>query len=101
MGDFRDLHTNHVKERTCRSIQAAGFAPWYLDYCERADLLTQALSRYNNGRLKRTLCELFICEELPTLRAIMEEASTLSGDPKETAKPFQEIARAHIKNEKA
>jgi len=100
MSDFRDLSTNHVKERTCRGIAAAGFAPWYRDYCERADLLTEALTRYNNGRLKRYLCELFICEELPALRGIMEEAKELCGDPKELAKPFQAIARSHLEKEK-
>ena len=101
MGDFRDLNTNHVKERTCRSVRADGFAPWYLEYCGRADLLTQALSRYNNGRMKRALCELFICEDMKTLRGIMEEASTLCGSPKETAKPFSEIVRMHLEKEKA
>lgn len=101
MSDFRDLHTNGVKNRTCTIVAKDGFAAWYADYSERADLLSQALLHYNNGRMKRYLCELFICEELPTLRSIMEEAKALSGEPKEAAKPFQAIVLAHIKNEKA
>ena len=101
MSDFRDLNTNGVKNRTCTTVAKAGFAAWYSDYCERADLLSQALSRYNNGRLKRYLCELFICEELPALRCIMEEAKALSGSPKELGKAFQEIAQSHLEKEKA
>ena len=28
MGDFRDLNTGHVKERTCRAVAAEGLPGW-------------------------------------------------------------------------
>ena len=89
MGDFRDLNTNHVKERICREIAAEGFDAWYQKYTECADLLTVALERYNNGRMKRYLCELFIQQDIKTLRSIMREAEKLTGTPKENGKAFQ------------
>lgn len=92
MDDFRDLNTNHVKERTCLNIAETGFDGWYREYTERAELLTEALERYNNGRMKRYLCELFIQQELQTLRRIMQKAEPLAGLPaKEAGKGFQVI----------
>ncbi len=96
MGDFSDLTTNHVKERTCQCVAAHGFEAWYRDYAERAELLTLALVRYNNGRMKRFLCELFIQQEISTLREIMQKAEALSGSPKEIGKAFQEITQSII-----
>jgi len=96
MGDFSDLNTNHVKTRTCSAIAASGFASWYREYEERADLLTTALERYNNGRMKRYLCELFIQQDIETLRNLMRHAEALSGNTKETGKAFQEIVRSEI-----
>jgi hypothetical protein len=94
MSDFSDLNTNHVKERTGKSIIADGFEAWYQDYKERADLLTVALERYNNGRMKRYLCELFIQQDIGTLRTIMQKAEGISGTPKEAGKAFQEIVQS-------
>lgn len=91
MGDFSDLNTNHVKERTCRAVAARGLADWQQEYQSRADLLTVALARYNNGRMKRYLCELFIQQPLSTLQEIMDRAEALSGSPKECGKAFQAI----------
>ena len=71
MGDFRDLDTGRVKERTCRAVAAEGLPAWLAEYEEKADLLTVALERYNNGRMKRYLCELFLQQDLDTLRRIM------------------------------
>ena len=88
MGDFSDLNTNHVKERTCESIRTGGFEAWYQEYKERADMLTIALERYNNGRMKRYLCELFIQQDIDILRTIMHQAKGLSGNPKEVGKTF-------------
>ena len=93
MGDFRDLNTGHAKERTCRAVAEAGLASWMEDYEAKADLLTLALERYNNGRMKRFLCELFIQQELNTLQAIMTRAESLSGTPKECGKAFQALVR--------
>lgn len=91
MGDFRDLNTGNVKQRTCRSIAADGFDAWYADYCERADLLAVALARYNDGRMKRYLCELFIQKDVEALREIMRQAEALAGTPKENGKAFRTI----------
>ena len=92
MGDFSDLNTNHVKDRTCTTVSQSGFDAWYKEYVERADLLTVALERYNNGRMKRYLCELFIQQDINTLRRIMQQASTLSGDSGEVGKAFKSIS---------
>ena len=72
MGDFRDLDTGRVKERTCRAVAA--------------------LERYNNGRMKRYLCELFLQQDLDTLRRIMARAEALEGaDSKELGRAFQAL----------
>jgi hypothetical protein len=94
MSDFRDLNTNHVKARTGKSVMTGGFEAWYLEYKERADMLTAALERYNNGRMKRYLCELFIQRDIGTLRTIMRRAEEISGPPKEAGKAFQELVRS-------
>ena len=94
MGDFRDLNTNHVKERTCVEIASSGFERWYQEYVERAELLSVALERYNNGRMKRFLCELFIQQDITVLREIMGQAGQLSDTPKENGKRFRQIAKA-------
>ncbi len=91
MGDFKDLSTNHAKERNSEHIASEGFEDWYAEYVERADLLTIALERYNNGRMKRYLCELFIQQDIETLREIMTLAETLNGTQKEKGRAFQEI----------
>ena len=70
MGEFSDLHTDHAKEKNCRKIAETGFEQWYQEYEKKADLLTIALERYNNGRMKRYLCELFIQQDLKTLEEI-------------------------------
>jgi len=94
MGDFRDLNTNNVKGRTCQRIASEGFEHWYVEYAERADLLTLALERYNDGRMKRFLCELFIQKEIETLRKIMILAETLNGTPKEIGTAFKLIVQS-------
>ncbi|MEA4964705.1 MAG: DUF3795 domain-containing protein [Oscillospiraceae bacterium] len=99
MGDFSDLNTNHVKQRTCAAVASAGFDAWYAEYTERAELLTIALARYNDGRMKRFLCELFIQRDILTLREIMRRAENLSGTPKENGKAFRSIADAACSEE--
>ncbi len=94
MSDFRDLNTGSVKPRTCAAVAGTGFAVWYRDYCECADLLTFALARYNDGRMKRFLCELFLQEELSLLREILRRAQPLNGTPKENGKPFRALVAA-------
>lgn len=99
MGDFSDLNTNHVKERSCGQIAAEGLDSWLRELEAKADLLTIALERYNNGRMKRYLCELFIQREPETLRHIMEQASGLSGSPKKRGKAFRALAEKIIGDE--
>ncbi len=91
MSDFRDLDTDNVKIRSCTSIAASGFAQWYAEYSERAELLTAALERYNDGRMKRFLCELFIKSDISLLRNIMHRGEDLNGTPKENGKKFKEL----------
>ncbi len=93
MGEFSDLRTDNAKIKNCRLVEKDGFDAWYARYRERAELLTEALARYNNGRMKRYLCELFIQKDIDTLRMIMQKAEALQGTPKELGKAFQEIAR--------
>lgn len=97
MGDFSDLNTNHVKERTCKIIAEQGFEAWYQDYRERVVLLSMALERYNNGRMKRYLCQLFIQQDMKTLKEIMRQAGQLSGSPKELGMAFQKITEESVK----
>lgn len=68
-----------------------GFDFWYHDNIERKTLLTIALQKYNNGRMKRFLCELFMKEELIDLREIMEKAKELTGMQKEVSLGFKRI----------
>lgn len=96
MSDFTDLNTNHVKERTCKIVSEKGFEIWRKDYEERADLLTFALERYNNGRMKRYLCELFIQQDLITLKEILHLADALSGSPKDIGESFKKIVQTII-----
>ncbi len=94
MGDFRDLNTNNAKMRNCRAVASAGFEAWYAEYAERADMLTEALENYNDGRLKRFLCELFIRRSISDLRDIMLRARNLTGTLKEKGKALRELAES-------
>lgn len=94
MGDFRDLDTGNVKRRTGEAVSEHGFDAWYAEYAERAGLLTEALAKYNDGRMKRWLCELFIKQDIALLREIMSRAAALCGTPRENGKAFREIADA-------
>ena len=73
-------------------MAAEGLPAWLAEYEEKADLLTVALERYNNGRMKRYLCELFLQQDLDTLRRIMARAEVLEGaDSKELGRAFQAL----------
>lgn len=97
MGDFSDLNTNNAKLRTCGDVASSGFDAWYGDYRVKAEMLTEALERYNDGRMKRYLCELFIQNELPVLREIMSRASDLSGTKKEIGAAFRQTADSALR----
>ncbi len=98
MGDFRDLNTDNVKLRTCNCVAQEGFANWYNDYIRKADLMTTALARYNNGRMKRYICELFIRQDLETLKNIMDKANSIPSDVTDISKAFRLIAEEVIGN---
>lgn len=97
IGDFSDLNTNEHYSKVCYCISENGFDFWYQEYIERKVLLTTALEKYNNGRMKRYLCELFMREELIVLRKIMEKAKELAGTQKEVSLGFKRIAEDIIK----
>lgn len=96
MKDFKDLNTNNVKKRTGDLIKNMEFANWYKEYNQKCELLTYALEKYNDGRMKRYLCELFINEDLTTLLNIMKNAKELSGDIKERASKFKAIVNDRV-----
>lgn len=96
-GWLQGFEYKSCKKSTCLSVSTSGFESWYQEYEERADLLTRAIERYNNGRMKRFLCELFIQQDINTLRKIMHEAEALSGSPNEIGKTFQEIVNSVLK----
>ena len=92
MSDFSDLNTNHVKQRTGQTIREQGFDQWYAEYAERAELLAYALGHYNDGRMKRYLCELFIQQDQEILKKIMSCAESIITDtPKEAGREFKKI----------
>lgn len=97
MGDFSDLNTNNVKRRTAETIKTDGFDSWYSEYTARAKMLTVALENYNDGRMKRYLCELFIQNDAATLAEIMNKAESLTGTQKEKGKQFKAIAETVLK----
>lgn len=101
LGDFSDLTTDNAKERTCAKVKAEGLDAWRAEYAERADMLSLALSRYNDGRMKRFLCETFIRRDLSALRELMARADSLSGTRKELAKQFRALAEEAFASRRA
>lgn len=91
MSEFNDLKTNCIWDKNCEHISKRGFDDWYKNYKETSDLLTIALERYDSGRMKRYLCELFIQQDLGTLKAIMSKADKLTGDKKQVSVQFKKI----------
>lgn len=101
MGDFSDLNTNNVKKRTGKEISEKGFDAWYKEYKKKAELLDEALEKYNDGRMKRYLCELFIQKALNELEEIMKRAQSISGTPKEKGKLFRETVDRYFEEQGA
>lgn len=56
-----------------------------------------ALEKYNNGRMKRYLCELFMREDLVVLQEIMDAANNLIGTPKELSIQFKSLVDQILK----
>lgn len=91
IGDFSDLNTKEHYRKVCHCISQNGFEIWYQEYKERKRLLTIALEKYNNGRMKRYLCELFMSEDIAVLYEIMTKAEELTGTQKEVSLAFKYI----------
>ena len=77
--------------RTVSTIQSSTFENWYTEYQRRTELLDLALEQYNNGRMKRYLCELFINNDIEKLELIMKHASSLTGNKRELSLKFREL----------
>ncbi|MEG0942860.1 MAG: hypothetical protein RSF86_04440 [Angelakisella sp.] len=58
--------------------------------------MTTALEKYNNGKMKRFLCELFINNELNSLLILIEKAKRLSGSKKEICQQFKALAEQSL-----
>ena len=86
------MDTKNVWLVTCTDIHAGGFDAWRDTYRAKSDYLRTALEKYNNGRMKKYLCQLFIELSLENIEVLMEKAEALSGDQKEIAKQFKELA---------
>lgn len=91
--EFNYFHTNSAWLRTVTSIQFSSFEDWYAEYQRKAELLIIALERYNSGRMKRYLCELFINNDLDKIELIMKQASLLTGNQKELSLKFKELVK--------
>ena len=52
-----------------------------------------ALEHYNNGRMKRYLCELFINNDMDKIELIMKQTSLLTGNKKELSLKFKELVK--------
>ena len=89
--EFNCLDTGSVWLRTVSTIQSSTVENWYTEYQRRTELLDLALEQYNNGRMKRYLCELFINNDIEKLELIMKHASSLTGNKRELSLKFREL----------
>lgn len=95
--EFNCLNTDSAWLRTVSTIQSKSFDIWYDEYQRKAELLDFALEHYNNGRMKRYLCELFIINDIEIIELIMKQASLLTGDKKELSVKFKELVENVLK----
>lgn len=89
--EFNCLNTDGVWIRTVSEIQSEGFEKWYSVYNRKAELLNVALEKYNNGKMKRYLCELFINNDISKIEQIMDKATSLTGTQKEISNEFRNL----------
>lgn len=80
--------------RIVTSIQARSFYDLYGEYQRKAELLNIALEDYNNGRMKRYLCELFIYNDIEKIELIMKQAYLLKGNRKEISLIFKDLVKS-------
>lgn len=91
--EFNCLNTDSAWLRTVSIIQCKGFDKWFEEYQKKAELLKFALEHYNNGRMKRYLCELFINNNIENIELIMKQASLLTGNNRELSLKFKELVK--------
>lgn len=72
---------------------------WYAEYQRKAGLLNIALENYNNGRMKRYLCELFINNDIEKIELIMKQASLLKGSRKEVSLKFKDLVKSILEKD--
>lgn len=89
--EFASLNTDGVWFRTASLIKSVGFDEWFNQYQRKVNLLEFALEHYNNGKMKRWLCELFINNDINKLELIMDKASLLTGSRKDICLGFKKI----------
>lgn len=89
--EFNCLNTDGVWLRTVSTIQSKGFDKWFNEYQRKAEHLKFALEHYNNGKMKRYLCELFIHNDIEKIELIMDKATLLTGSRKEKCSKFKEL----------
>ncbi len=91
--EFNCMDTKNVWLVTCVDIRAKGIDDWMNTYRAKSDYLRIALETYNNGRMKKYLCQLFIELPLEKIELLMARAERCSGDKKELANQFKELAK--------
>lgn len=89
--EFNCLNTGGIWLKTCHAIKINGFEQWYINYSRKAKLLEIALQKYNNGRMKKYLCGIFIDTDLAKLECLMREAESFSGYKKDICIYFRRL----------
>lgn len=89
--EFNCLNTGGVWLKTCREIEVNGFEYWYKNYAKKAELLDKALQKYNNGRMKKYLCSIFINAKPDKLEQLMQEAELFDGNKKDSCLHFIQL----------
>lgn len=90
--EFNCLDSKNAWLQTCTVVREKGFDNWYREYQRKAELFDSALEKYNNGKMKRFLCELFIRNDINILEELIKQAELLVGSKKEICQQFKTIA---------
>ncbi len=90
--EFNCLDSKNAWLQICTVVREKGFDHWYQEYQRKVELLDIALDKYNNGRMKRFLCELFIQNDIDKLEELLKRAELFVGSKNEICKQFKIIA---------
>lgn len=89
--NFKGIYSQDTWLQTCEMIRSKGLDAWYREYAEKSDMIEQMLTRYNNGRLKSFICNLFMNNDLATLKRVAAEGEKIPyKSPSETGPLFRE-----------